>query len=156
MLKQFKFTIDCLVTVRDITEQDAERAYRDDPHVGHYLAEPEVLQRVIAQQQRLLHAIVQQEEVLRRLLQRYIHDYIRDRLYDELPRPADVEEELFLVMAEAIDTLEFSDRMFYLAYAAPQAEQEEETDGDPLEQHTRLIRNSFEIKLVELKLRELV
>jgi hypothetical protein len=145
MLKQFKCTINCIVTIHDITEQDAERVYRDDPNVGHYLAEPEELQKVIAQQRRLLHAILQHEGVLNRLMRRYVYEYIREHLYDELPKPPEIDEELFLVMAEAIDALDFSDRMFYLAYAAAQAEHEE-AGGDPFEQHTQLVKHSFIIK----------
>jgi hypothetical protein len=38
MLKQFKFTIDGVVSIHDITLQDAERAYRNDPNVGCYLS----------------------------------------------------------------------------------------------------------------------
>lgn len=154
MLKQFKFTVDCLVTVRDITEQDAERAYRDDPHVGHYLAEPDVLHRVIEQQRRLQRAILQHKEVLDRLVRRFIYEYIRERLYDELPKPAEVDEDLFLVIAPAIDALELSDRLFFIAYATPQSEIEEGEEGDVFEQHTRLLRSSFDITLSDAQLTE--
>ena len=156
MLKQFKFSLDCVISVRDITRQDAEQAYQGDPNVGCYLEEPEALKKVIDQQRRLLQAILQSEGVLRRLVQRYIYEYIEELLYDELPKPPEIDEEMFLVMAEAIDALDFVDRALYLAYAAPRPEYEVEEDGDPFEQHTRLVRQSFEIKLLEPKLIELV
>jgi hypothetical protein len=156
MLKQFKFTVDWVITIRDITWQDAERAYRDDPNVGCYLEEPEALLKVIEQQRRLLHAILQHDEVLHGLMRRYVYQYIQERLYDELPKPPEVDEEMFLVMAEAIDTLDFVDRALYLAYAAPRPEYEVEEDGDPFEQYTRLVRQSFEIKPLEPKLIELI
>ncbi|HEX8162907.1 MAG TPA: hypothetical protein VF538_13640 [Pyrinomonadaceae bacterium] len=155
MLKQFRFTVDCVITIRDITREDAERAYRDDPNVGCYLEEPEALQKVIEQQRRLLHAILRSDEVLCRLVRRYVYEYIQERLYDELPKPPEVDEEMFLVMGEAIDALDFVDRALYLAYAAPRPEYEVEEDGDPFEQHTRLVRNSFEIKPLEPELIEL-
>ena len=155
MLKQFKFTIEGVVSVRDITPQDAERAYRGDPNVGCYLEDPRSLEKVIAQQRRLLHAILQREGVLHRLVQRYVYEYIRERLYDELPKPPEVEEEMFLVMAEAIDALDFVDRALYLAYAAPRPGYEVEEDGDPFEQHTRLIRQGFEINSLEPEFIEL-
>jgi hypothetical protein len=147
MLKQFKFTVECAISIRDITLQDAIKAYSNDPNVGCYLEEPEALEKVIEQQRRLLQAILQREGVLRRLVQRFVYNYIEERLYDELPKPPGVGEELFLIMAEAIDTLDFVDRALYLAYATPRPEYEEESDGDPFEQHTRLIRNSFHINL---------
>jgi hypothetical protein len=147
MLKQFRFTVDCVITIRDITREDAERAYRDDPNVGCYLEEPEALQKVIEQQRRLLQAILRHDEVLHGLTRRYVYEYIRERLYDELPRPPEIDDELFLVMAGAIDELDFVDRALYLAYAAPRPEYEVEEDGDPFEQHTRLVRNSFYINL---------
>ena len=152
MLKQFKFTIEGVVSVRDITPQDAERAYRGDPNVGCYLEDPGSLEKVIAQQRRLLHAIAQNEEVLHRLVRRYLYEYIRERLYDELPKPPEVEEEMFLVMAEAIDALDFVDRALYLAYAAPRPGYEVEEDGDPFEQHTRLIQECFQIGQPRLEL----
>lgn len=155
MTKQFKFTIACMVSIRDITRQDAERAYSDDPNVGCYLEEPEALEKVIEQQRRLLQAILQHEEVLRRLVQRHIYEYIQERLYDELPKPPEIDDEMFLVMGEAIDALDFVDRALYLAYAAPRPGYEVEEDGDPFEQHTRLVRNNFEIKLLEQELIEL-
>jgi hypothetical protein len=147
MLKQLKFTIDCVISIHDIQRQDAERAYRDDPNVGCYLEEPDMLEKIIDQQRRLLHAILNREEILRKLARRYAYEYIRDRLYDDLPKPPEVSEEMFLVIGGAIDTLDFVDRALYLAYAAPGPEYEEPEDGDPFEQHTRLIKNSFYIKL---------
>lgn len=150
MLKQFKFSVDCTVSIHDITLQDAERAYRGDPNVGSYIEEPQALEKVVEQQRRLLHAILQHDGVLRRLVRRYIYEYIEGRLYDELPKPPEVDEELFLVMGEAIDALDFVDRVLYLAYAAPRPEYEEDEDGDPFEQHTRLVRNSFEFAFSEL------
>ena len=149
MLKQFQFTIAGVVSIRDITPEDAERAYRSDPNVGSYLEDPRALEKVVGQQRRLLHAVIQHEGVLRRLVRRYVYEYIRDRLYDELPKLPEVEEEMFLVMAEAIDKLDFVDRALYLAYAAPRPGYEEEEDGDPFEQHTRLVRQSFEIRSLE-------
>ena len=155
MLKQFKFTIAGVVSVRDITPEDAERAYHGDPNVGSYLEDPGALEKVIGQQRRLLHAVLQHEGVLHRLLRRYVYEYIRDRLYDELPKPPEVEEEMFLVIADAIDKLDFVDRALYLAYAAPRPEYEVEEDGDPFEQHTRLTRESFKIEQPNLELIEL-
>lgn len=149
MLKQFKFTIAGVVSVRDITTEDAESAYRGDPNVGSYLEDPRALEKVVGQQRRLLHAVLQHEGVLRRLVSRYVYEYIRDRLYDDLPKPPEVEEEMFLVMAEAIDALDFVDRALYLAYAAPRPGYEVGEDGDPFEQHTRLVRQSFEIQSLE-------
>lgn len=149
MLKQFQFTIVGIVSIRDITPEDADRAYRGDPNVGPYLEDPRALGKVVGQQRRLLHAVLQHEGVLQRLVRRYVYEYIRDRLYDELPKPPEVEEEMFLVMAEAIDALDFIDRALYLAYAAPRAGYEVEEDGDPFEQHTRLVRQSFEIQSLE-------
>jgi hypothetical protein len=146
MLKQFKFTIDGIVSIHDITLQDAKQAYRDDPNVGCYLEEPGTLEKVIEQQRRLLYAITQNEGVLHRLVLRYIYEYIRDRLYDELLKPPEITEEIFLVIGDAIDALDFVDRALYLAYAAPRPEYEIEEDGDPFEQHTRLIRESFKIE----------
>ena len=156
MLKQFKFTIGGVVSVRDITSEDAELAYRSDPNVGSYLEDPVALEKVIGQQRRLLQAILQHEGVLRRLVRRYVYEYIRERLYDELPKPPEVEEEIFLVVAEAIDKLDFVDRALYLAYAAPRPSHEVEEDGDPFEQHTRLIRQSFAITALEPTLVEVV
>lgn len=155
MIKQFKFTIACMVSVRDVARQDAERAYRNDPNVGCYLDDPESLEKVMEQQRRLLHAILRSEEVLCRLVRRYLYEYIQERLYDELPKPPEADEEMFLVMGEAIDALDFVDRALYLAYAAPRPGYEVEEDGDPFEQHTRLVRNSFEIKPLEPELIEL-
>lgn len=155
MLKQLKFTVDCVVSIHDITWQDAERAYRDDPDVGCYLEEPEVLVKVIEQQRRLLRAILRSEEVLHRLARRYIYEYIQMRLYEELAKPPEVSEEMFLIMAEAIDTLDFVDRALYFAYAAPRPSYEEEHDGDPFEQHTRLICESFKIESPRLELMEI-
>ena len=149
MFKQFQFTIGGVVSVRDITPEDAEQAYRDDPNVGSYLEDPGALEKVVEQQRRLLGAILQHDGVLDRLVRRYVYDYIRESLYDELPKPPEIDEEMFLVMAEAIDTLDFVDRALYLAYAAPRPGYEVEEDGDPFEQHTRLIRQSFEIKPLE-------
>lgn len=149
MLKRFQFTIAGVVSVRDITSEDAERAYRSDPNVGSYLEDPGALEKVVGQQRRLLHAVLQHEGVLLRLVRRYVYEYIRDRLYEELPKPPEVEEEMFLVMAEAIDALDFVDRALYLAYAAPSPGYEVEEDGDPFEQHTRLVRQSFEIQSLE-------
>jgi hypothetical protein len=145
MLKQFKFTIGGVISIRDITPEGAERAYRDDPNVGCYLEEPQTLEKVVQQQRRLLHAVLRNEEVLRRLVRRYLYEYIRERLYDELPKPPEADDEMFLVMAEAVDALEFADRALYLSYAVPRPEYETEEDGDPFEQHTRLVRRSFEI-----------
>jgi hypothetical protein len=156
MIKQFKFTIACMVSVRDIARQDAERAYRNDPNVGCYLDDPESLEKVMEQQRRLLRAILQNEDVFHRLVRRYIYEYIRDRLYDELPKPPEVDEEIFLVMAEAIDALDFVDRALYLAYAGPRPDYEVEEDGDPFEQHTRLIQRSFVIIPLEPALVEVV
>lgn len=156
MLKQFKFTIGGVVSARDITPQDAERDYRGDPNVDSYLEDPVALEKVIGQQRRLLHAILQHEGVLRRLVRRYVYEYIRERLYDELPKPPEVEEEIFLVVAEAIDKLDFVDRALYLAYATPRPGYEVEEDGDPFEQHTRLIRQSFAITALEPTLVEVV
>ena len=155
MLKHFKFTIDCVVSIRDITQQDAEQAYRDDPNVGCYLEEPDALEKVLAQQRRLLHAILQHEGVLRRVVQRYVYEYVQERLYDELPKPPEADEEMFLVMGEAINSLDFVDQALYLAYAAPRPEYEDEEDGDPFEQHTRLIRESFKIEQPRLELIEI-
>ena len=155
MLRQFKFTVECVVSIRDITLRDAERAYRGDPNVGCYLEDPEALEKVVAQQRRLLHAILRHDEVLQRLARRYLYDYVRERLYDELPQPPEVEEEMFMVMAEAIDKLDFVDRALYLAYAAPRPEYEVEEDGDPFEQHTRLISESFKIERPRLELIDL-
>lgn len=154
MLKQFKFIIECVVSIHDVTRQDAERAYRGDPNVGSYLDEPEVLGKVIEQQRRLLYAILQRDEVLRRLTQRYVYEYIEERLYDALPKPSEVNEEIFLVMAEAIDDLDFVDRALYLAYAAPRPAYEVDEDGNPFEQHTRLIRECFKIEQPRLELVE--
>ena len=84
--------------------------------------------------------------MLHRLVLRYIYEYIRDRLYDELLKPPEITEEIFLVIGDAIDALDFVDRALYLAYAAPRPEYEIEEDGDPFEQHTRLIRESFKIE----------
>lgn len=154
MLKQFKFTIDCIVSVNDITRQVAKRAYRNDPNVGCYLEEPEILEKVIEQQRRLLYVILQREDVLRRVACRYIYEYIKERLYDELPKPPEVSEEMFLVMAEAFDALDFVDKALYLAYAAPRPEYEVEEDGDPFEQHTRLIRECFKIGQPRIELIE--
>jgi|GEM_PF-6982151 len=156
MLKQFKFIIEGVVSVRDITLQDAERAYRGDPNVDCYLEDPGSLEKVVEQQRRLLHAILQREGVLHRLVRRYVYDYIRERLYDELPKPPEAEDEMFLVMAEAIDALDFVDRALYLAYAAPRPDYEVEEDGDPFEQHTRLVRHSFEIWPLEPTLTEVI
>lgn len=100
MLKQLKFTIDCVISIHDIRRQDAERAYKDDPNVGCYLEEPEMLEKVIDQQRRLLHAILNHEEILLKLARRYAYEYIRDRLYDDLPKPPEVGEEMFLVIGE--------------------------------------------------------
>jgi hypothetical protein len=155
MLKQFKFTVECVVSIRDITLRDAEQAYRGDPNVGCYLDEPGEMEKVVEQQRRLLHAILQHEGVLHRLVRRYLYEYVRERLYDELPKPPEVEEEMFMVIAEAIDKLDFLDRVLYLAYAAPRPEYEVEEDGDPFEQHTRLIRESFKIERPRLELIDL-
>jgi hypothetical protein len=154
MLKQFKFTIEYIVSVNDITLQDAERAYQNDPNVGCYLEEPEVLSKVIDQQKRLLDAILQHEEVLNRLVLRYIYEHIQEYLYDELKKPTELAKEIFLVIGEAIQALDFVDRALYLAYAAPQTEYETEDDGDPFEQHTRLIRGSFRIEPSRINLIE--
>lgn len=154
MLKQFRFTVDCLISIHDITRQDAERAYQNDPDVGCYLEDPEALGKVIEQQRRLLFAILQHEEVLPRIMRRYAYDYIRERLYDELPKPADLDEAMFFIMAEAIDKLDFVDRALYLAYALPRPGDEKDEDGDPFEQHTRLLRNSFRFKPLELAIIE--
>jgi hypothetical protein len=154
MLKQFKFTVDCIVSIRDITWQDAEQAYRDDPNVGCYLDDPEILEKVVEQQRRLLLAILQHNEVLGRLVRRYVYEYIQERLYDELPKPPEIDEELFLVMGEAFDALDFVDRALYLAYAAPRPGYEDDDDGDPFEHHTRLVRNSFYIKVSRAELNE--
>lgn len=154
MLKQLKFTVDCIVSIHEITLQDAERAYRGDPNVDCYLEEPEALNKVVEQQRRLLNAILHREDILGRLTRRYVYEYIRERLYDELPKPPEVKEELFLVMAEAIDTLDFVDRALYLAYAIPGPRYEHDEDGDPFEQHTRLVRNSFRIKTLDPVLTE--
>ncbi|HEY0322025.1 MAG TPA: hypothetical protein VGC66_13785 [Pyrinomonadaceae bacterium] len=154
MLKQFKFTLDCIVSIHDITTQDAERAYQDDPNIGCYLEEPAALVKVIEQQRRLLHTILQHNEVLHHVMRRYVYEYIQERLYDELPKPPEINEEMFLVMAEAIDALDFVDRALYLAYAAPRPEYELEEDGDPFEQHTRLIRESFKIESSRIDLVE--
>lgn len=143
MLKQIRFTLSCVISINDITHQDAERAYRGDPNVGCYLEEPEMLNKVIEQQRRLLHSIIQNEEVFPRLARRYIYEFIQRHLYDKLSKPPEVDEEMFLVLGEAINNLDFVDRALYLAYAAPRPEYEEEKDGDPFEQHTRLIRESF-------------
>lgn len=156
MLKQFKFTLDCIVSIQDITRQDAERAYRDDPNVGCYLEEPEVLEKVIEQQRRLLRAVLQNKVVLHRLARRYVYEYIEKRLYAELPKSPEVSEEMFLVMAEAIDALDFVDRALYLAYAAPRLQYEEDEDGDPFEQHTRLIRECFKIEPPRLGLSDVL
>ena len=152
MLKQFKFTIDYIVSINDITQRDAERAYRNDPNIGCYLEEPEMLSKVIDQQRRLLNAILQHEGVLHRLVWRYIYEHIRERLYGELPKRPEINEEIFLVMGEAIDALDFVDRALYLAYAAPRPGYEEDNDGDPFEQHTRLVRESFKINLSRVEL----
>jgi hypothetical protein len=154
MLRRFKFTLDCVVSIHDITNQDAENAYRNDPNVACYLAESEVLVKVVEQQRRLLQSILQHDEVLHRLMRRYIYEYIQERLYDDLPKPPEVNEELFLVMAEAIDALDFVDRALYMAYGSPQPEYEEDDDGDPFEQHTRLIRECFKIEPSRLELKE--
>lgn len=147
MLKQFKFTVDCIVSIHDIKQQDAEQAYRGDPDVSCYLEDQDALRKVVEQQKRLFDAILQHDEVLRCLVRRYCYEYIRERLYDELPKPPEVEEEIFIVMSEAIDALDYVDRVLYLAYAAPRTEFECDGDGDPFEQHTRLIRNSFKVTL---------
>jgi hypothetical protein len=154
MLKQFKFTLDCVVSIHDITRQDAENAYRGDANVGCYLDDPEVLAKVVEQQRRLLHAILQHREVLHRLTRRYVYEYIQERLYDELPKPPEVDEEMFPVMTEAIDSLDYVDRVLYLAYAVPRPEYENDEDGDPFEQHTRLIRKCFRIGVPRLELTE--
>jgi hypothetical protein len=119
-----------------------------------YLEEPDALGKVIEQQRRLLYAILPREEVLSRVVRRYVYEYIQERLYDELPKPPETDEELFLVMGEAINSLDFVDRALYLAYAAPRPEYEDEEDGDPFEQHTRLIRESFKIEQPRLELIE--
>lgn len=152
MLKQFKFTVDCIVSVHDITRQDAERVYRGDPNVGCYLEDPEALKKVIEQQNRLLYAILQSKEVLRRLVWMYVYRYAQAHLYPELPKLPEVGDEMFLVMAEAVDALDFVDRVLYLAYAAPRPGYEVEEDGDPFEQHTRLIRDNFDIELFRAEL----
>jgi len=155
MLKQFKFTIDCIVSVCDITQQDAELVYRNDPNVGCYLEDPEELSKVIEQQRRLLRAILQSEDVLYRVTRKYVYQYIQERLYDDLSKPPEVDEEMFLVMGEAFDALDFVDKAIYLAYASPRPEYEIAEDGDPFEQHTRLIRESFKIERPQLELREI-
>lgn len=155
MLKQFNFTLECTVSIRDITLEDAERAYRGDPNVGCYLEDPRSLAKVIAQQRRLLYSILNQEEVLRRLVRRYVYEYIEEHIYEELPKTPEVDEEMFLVIAEAIDSLDFVDRALYLSYAAPRPEHETDDDGDPFEQHTRLVRNSFTISLSDPALTEI-
>jgi hypothetical protein len=149
MLKQLKFTIDCIISIHDITQQDAIQAYKNDPNVGCYLEEPEMLKKVIEQQRRLLHAILQNEEVFLPLVRKYVYEYIQERLYNELPKPPEINEEMFLVMGKAIDTLDFVDRALYLAYASPRPGYEVDEDGDPFEQHTRLVRSSFKIKSLE-------
>lgn len=156
MLKQFMFTIGGVVSVSEITLEDAERAYRGDPNVGCFLEDPDALEKVVRQQRRLLQAILQNDNVLHQLVRRYVYDYVRERLYDELPKPLEVDEELFLVMSEAIDSLDFVDRALYLAYAMPRPEYEGDEDGDPFEQHTRLIRASFKVTPLEPKIFESV
>jgi hypothetical protein len=154
MLRQFEFTLTCTVSIEEITHETAECAYRGDANVGEYLEEPRTLSSVIDQQKRLLDAILKNEGVLHRLMRRYVYEYILERLYDDLPKLPEVDEETFLVISEAIDSLDFVDRALYLAYAAPQPEYEMEEDGDPFEQHTRLVRESFKIKPSRLELTE--
>lgn len=87
-------------------------------------------------------------------MRRYFYEYVQERLYDDLPKPPEIDEELFIVLGEAIDALDFVDRVLYLAYAAPRTEYEVDEDGDPFEQHTRLIHGSFKIQSSKVDMTE--